>query len=210
MNPHLIQLFESKSRLNRLVERLPRAFEIVKNEVPSGNPAVGILREHVLSAFFIDEFGQEHVRIPDDGVRRGYDLKLHDHKLSIKTTTGSSGVKVLWTVDPLQVGREIARDYEPDCDMFLVNIFWNQSKKSIFYIPLEVQQRVHQELGDDYLSAKVGTNHRGISITSTAMRCLKSHEQTLSANVNWQRRGLDNSPYKRWLSYWNGSQGRLF
>ena len=202
MNPHLIQLFESEARLHRLSRRLPLAFEIVRNEVPSGNPAVGILREHVLTAFFIDEFGVENIQIPDDGIRRGYDLKIHDHKLSIKTTTRTSAVKVLWTVDPLQVGREISRDYEPDCDMFLVNIFWKQSRKSIFYIPVEVQQRVHQELGDDYLSAKVGTNHRGISITSAAMRCLKDSDQTLSAEVNWLESGLTNSPYARWREYW--------
>lgn len=206
MNPYLIQLFESTSRLRPLVERLPRAFEVVKNEVPSGNPAVGILREHVLTAFFIEEFGAKNVQIPNDGIRRGYDLTLHNYKLSIKTTTRTSSVKVLWTVDPLQVGREISRDYEPDCDMLLVNIFWNQSRESIFYIPTEVQKRVHRELGDAYLTAKVGTNHRGISIASKAMRCLKESEQTLSAVVNWQESGTLNSPYDRWREYWQATE----
>ena len=173
--------------------------------MPPGNPAVGILREHVLTGFLIDEFGEEHVAVPSDGVERGIDVTLHGIELSIKTTTGAanSGVKVLWTVDPLQIGREISRDYEPECDMLLVNIFWGKERKSIYYIPVEVQLATRNELGDSYLHANVGTNHRGISISSTAMKMLKEHTSTLCAYVTWLESDIDVMPHDRWVDYWN-------
>ena len=205
MNRHLIRLFRSEEKLARLVSWLPEAFEIVRNEMPPRNPAVGILREHILTGFFVNEFGEENVDVPRDGVQRGIDIRLHGVGLSIKTTTGSgtSGVKVLWTVDALQIGREISRDYEPDCDIILVNIFWGKRRESIYYIPVEVQQLVRNELGDGYLHAAVGTNHRGISISAAAIRKLKDHKDTLSASVDWQVTGIDQSPYERWVKYWS-------
>ena len=159
----------------------------------------------MLTGFLIDEFGEDHVVVPDDGVKRGIDVTLHGIELSIKTTTGAanSGVKVLWTVDPLQIGREIARDYKPECDMLLINIFWGKTRKSIYYIPIEVQLETRAALGDKYLHAKVGTNHRGISISTLAMKMLKEHEATISAHVNWLESDMHVMPHDRWVDYWS-------
>lgn len=203
MNPLLVDLFDSDNEaLNRLVTGLPQAFEVVRQEMPKGNPAVGVLREHVLVGFFLAEYGRNQVKVPDRGIERGYDIKLKGRELSIKTGTGNNRPKVLWTVDPLQIGREISRDYQPTCDMLLVNIYWGNCRESIYYIPLEVQMEVHNELEDEYLSAAVGTNHRGISITPTAMKDLKRHKDTLSASVDWVESGIEISPHDRWVEFW--------
>ena len=202
MNSHLIQLFETEITLSRLVTRLPQAFEIVKQEMPKGNPAVGVLREHIITGFFLSEFGQSNVSVPDKGIERGFDLQLFGRELSIKTGTGNTPPKVLWTVDPLRIGVEISRDYRPSCDMFLVHIFWGKRKESIFYIPVEAQHEVRVSMGDDYLEAKVGTNHRGIAITRAAMNSLKAHEQTRVASVDWVESGLTTSPFTRWVDFW--------
>ena len=197
MNPHLAELFADASRMARLTEGLPAAFEMAEKEVPKGNPAVGLVREHILIGFFIDEFGEDNVQLPGDGIARGHDILLHGSPLSIKTITGTGAVKVLWTVDPLQIGREISRDYSPDCDILLLRIHWGKAVDSIFYIPQAVQQEVRDALKDGYLHAKVGTNHRGISISSAGMNALLTDGRTLRAGVNWQRAGLDHTPYAR-------------
>lgn len=202
MNNHLIQLFETEVALNRLVTRLPHAFEIVKQEMPTGNPAIGVLREHVIVGFFLSEFGQANVSVPDKGIERGFDVQLFGHELSIKTATKYTNPKILWTVDPLRVGVEMSRDYRPSCDMFFVNIFWGKRKEGIFYIPVEAQYEVSASMGDDYLKARVGTNHRGIEITSAAMTSLKAHKLTRVAVVDWIESGLTTSPLTRWERFW--------
>ena len=203
MNPYLAELFNDEERMDRLVRGLPEAFERATKEIPKGNPAIGLLREHILTGFFIDEFSSENVETTQDGINRSYDIVLCDHPLSIKTIKGNGQVKVLWTVDPLQVGREIARDYQPDCDILLVNIFWRRERESIFYIPLEVQQEVHGDMGDTYLTASVGTNHRGIGITREGMNRLKNDDRTLVQSVNWIEQGLDYTPFERWKNFWS-------
>ncbi|MDE3270093.1 MAG: ThaI family type II restriction endonuclease [Pseudomonadota bacterium] len=201
MNKNLIDFFRSETRLHRLTSGLPKAFKIVKHEMPKGNPAVGILREHVLTGFFLNAFGEENVSVPDKGIVRDYDIEIYEKKLSIKTVTGNATFKVLWTVDPLQVGREIS-EYKPFCDILLVEIHWDKNRESIFYIPVEVQRVIKSELGAKYLTARVGTNHRGISLTTEAKLMLIKHKDTISAKVDWRCKEIKIHPHERWVTYW--------
>jgi len=202
MNQCIKDLFADSDRMRRLTYGLPQAFERVALEVPKGNPAVGILREHVLTGFFINEFGKNRVEPLDDEIKRGFDLSVCDHPLSIKTVTGSGEVKVLWTVDPLKIGIEISRDYKPDCDIFLVNIYWGKERDSIFYIPVAVQTDARKQMGDDYLKANVGTNHRGIAISRQAMTIMKSDSRVRKQSVRWHQSGIDYKPHDRWEDFW--------
>ena len=205
MNPCLIDLFESEDRLNRLVTGLPNAFETVRHEMPKGNPAVGILREHVLTGFFINEFGEDDVVVPDWGVERSYDLEICGQYTSVKTGTNRTQVKVSWTADSLTIGSEVA-EYQPFCDIFLVEIFWGRSAESIFYIPLSVQEDAKKQTDESkylsYLTAAVGTNLRGISITKEAMKILRSHKDTKRATVDRTETGITAKPHDRWVDYW--------
>ena len=110
---------------------------------------------------------------------------------------------MLWTVDPLKIGLEIARDYNPEHDIFLVNVFWGKEKDSIFYIPSEVQTETRNCMKDEYLHARVGTNHRGISISSKAMKKMKADARTLRKSVKWEKVGLSYSPHERWENFWS-------
>ena len=85
MNRCLIDLLESEPRSGRLARGLPAAFETVRCEMPKGNPAVGLLREHVLTGFFLDEFGENRVKPAEKGIERGYDIELCGQHLSVKT-----------------------------------------------------------------------------------------------------------------------------
>lgn len=202
MNPCIVDLFENESRMQRLASSLPKAFEMAAMEIPGGNPAIGILREHILTGFFINEFGDKVVT-EEGGITRGKDIYLCEVPLSIKTVTNNGEVKVLWTVDPLKIGIEISRDYSPSFDIFLVNIYWDKNKDSIFYIPTSVQSEIHHNLKDKYLKARVGTNHRGIAISAAAMRMMKSDSRVLRWPVNWTKTGVAYTPYQRWEKFWH-------
>lgn len=203
----LVELFQSPERLSQLTRGLPEAFEIASLEMPKGNPAIGILREDVIIGFFMNAF-PEKVKIPDQGIARGYDVEIDGKKLSIKTASSRTQVKVLWTVDPLKLGSELTK-YTPYCDIFLVEIFWGAKspKPSVFYIPVEVQKSVKEKLDQEnkkYLDAKVGTNHRGIYITSAAMNMLRNDFRTFRAEVDWQKKNnLNVNQYRRWVEFWS-------
>ncbi len=205
MNSHLHELFLNPVNRERFAKGLPAAFEIVKQRMLPSNPAVGVLREHVITGFLVSEFGKENVQIPKKGNERSYYILLCGEKLSIKTITGDVGLKILWTSDTEKVKREIETDYKPTQDILLINIFWNEIKDSVFYILLSVQQSVLSRIGrGEYLSSASGTNNRGIEIKRKAVNELKSHSDTLRISVEW---GTQNimfpEPWDEWVKYWN-------
>ena len=64
MNHCLADLFHNLEKRERFKTGLPFAFDMVRKKLPAGNPAVGILREHVVIGFFIAEYGGDHVHVP--------------------------------------------------------------------------------------------------------------------------------------------------
>ena len=204
MNKCIVELLTDGGRISRFIEGLPVAFEIASNEIPKRNPAIGLLREHILIGYFISEFGNDQVNVPEQGNKRGFDAIVCGKALSIKTITGSGNVKILWTVDQEQVSKEIrGRRYNPDADIFLVSINWGKTCESVFYIPLWVQSEIFKKMGaGKYLYAPTGTNHRGISIRGSAMAKLKKHPGTIKCLVDWQMSGLTYTPYERWEKFW--------
>ena len=203
MNLCIVEIFEDPKKSEKLTRGLPKAFEMASLELPSGNPAVGFLREHAITGFFLHLIGKDKIKIPSSGNKKGFDISVCGEPLSIKTVTANGGVKVVWTVDDDSVKKEIGGIYKPDCDMLLTKIYWGKECPSIFYIPLSVQRDIYDKLGSkEYLTAASGTNHRGISIRQPAMKKLLEHPSTLSMVVNWQMVGLDYTPYSRWEEFW--------
>ena len=203
MNRCIVDLLNDKHKIKDFVQKLPIAFEIVSNEIPPRNPAIGILREHVIIGYFIFEFGKDKVSIPTQGNERGYDVVVCNEKLSIKTVTGYGygSVKVLWTVDQLMIDQEI-EGYQPEYDLFLVTIHWGRTRESIFYIPTSVQLETYDMFGVEYLRANRGTNHRGLFINTAAMKALKAHPDTLKSEVTWTKQRTHYTPYERWEDFW--------
>lgn len=201
MNPHIIELFHDEPRIARLAKGLPQAFEMADIEMPGGNPAVGIIREFILTGYFITEFGN-HIGIQHSGNKRGVDISLHGSPLSIMTVKRNAEVKLLWTADTQKVNDEISQSRPKMFDIFLVNIFWEKTEDSIFYIPAEVQSEIHAGLGEDYYTARKGTNHRGVAISRKAMDMLKADSRVLKRAVSWQKVGLTYSRYDRWEAFW--------
>jgi hypothetical protein len=206
MNPCIVNLLNDEHKIQHFVQRLPIAFEMVSNEMPPGNPAIGILREHIIIGYFISEFGKDKVSVPTQGNKRGFDVIVCNEKLSIKTVTGfgHGSIKVLWTVDQSKIDQEIER-YQPEYDLFLVTIHWGQTRDSIFYIPTSVQLKTYEMFGEEYLNAKRGTNHRGIFIRTEAVKAMKLHSDTLKCKVTWKKQGLYYTPHQRWEDFWKKS-----
>ena len=189
MNPRLIELFNNHQKRTEFARKLPEAFDMVRQRMPKGNPAVGILREHVIIGYFISEFGECNVSVPEYGNRRSSALRLFDRALLVKTRTKTGPVKVIWTADTEKVQEEIESMYSPEHDLLLIYIHWEKSRDSVFYIPVEAQQSVFDTMDrSEYLNSNTGTNNRGIEITRRALSLLERHENTISINVDWTPR----------------------
>ena len=204
MNRCLYELFLIPEKRERFAKGLPTAFDMVRRRMPPGNPAVGILREHVIVGFLEVEFGRSEISVPKDGVERGYDVELCGEKLSIKTRTGAGGFKILWTVDTDYVKRELREGHPPEHDILLVNIHWQKTANSVFYIPVEVQKNVLNSIGQNrYLSSATGTNNRGIEIQGMAAKLLRNHPSTFRFQVNWRvAEKTYPTPWEEWANYW--------
>lgn len=204
MNPCLIELFQQEEKREKIAKGLPIAFDMVSQRMPKGNPAIGVLREHVIIGFFIAEFGTDQVIIPEHGNKRGFDVDLCGHKLSIKTRTGMGGIKILWTSDTKSAEHEVLDGYYPSHDILLVNIFWEEYRKSVFYIPVSVQQNLLDEIGRlEYLKSATGTNNRGIEISSRAIKAFEHHEEVFSIPIYWGRQDITYpQPWDEWSNYW--------
>ena len=202
MNSCLLTLFENERSISKLARGLPLAFEMAGIELPSGNPAVGVLREHAIVGYFQDCLGIDKVKVPKSGVKRGYDVEICGKALSIKTVTGNGEIKVVWTSDNQKVDEEIL-SYKVDSDMFLVRIFWDEDVPSVFYIPQETQAEVINNIGrQKYLASRRATNNRGIIISNPAIKELQKHSKTKIISINWKKSGLSYTPYDRWIDFW--------
>lgn len=74
----------------------------------------------------------------------------------------------------------------------------------MYYIPLEVQRKIFDEIGrEGYLKLpKPGTNPRGVEISKEGLFRLLRDRDTKSIEIFWQRSKVDYDPYKRWVDYW--------
>jgi hypothetical protein len=184
--------------------KLPYLFRLAELELSRAGKAgmeAGTLREHVLIALLIYKFG-ENVETEIPITEYAVDVKLFGKPLSIKTVTGSGGVKAIWTVNAKKA-REFIEGYEPKCDMILVHIKWG-GFGGLYYIPVEAQREVFNSMGRErYLKPpKPGTNPRGVEFSREALQKLVTHSKTKSVQINWLRPDVRFHPYERWVKYW--------
>lgn len=124
--------------------------------------------------------------------------------LSIKTITGRGGVKLIWTVDRQKL-LEFHDNYSPKCDILLVRIQWDKDAKSLFLIPLKIQNKIFKKRGKNgYIKLPPeGTNPRGAEFNKEALELLLNDPETKSITINWQRSKIDLNPYQKWVDYWS-------
>lgn len=164
---------------------------------------VGSLRENVIVALLIYKFGEENVET-DRITEREIDARVFGQAVSIKTKKGKylSGVKISWTVDAQQA-RQFRERYYPQCDILFIQVNWDNIG-GFYHIPLNVQERIFDELGrENYIKLpRPGTNPRGIEFTTEAMKRLVNASETKCITIDWQETTMDFSPYKKWVDLW--------
>lgn len=207
MGSRLAEMFQDESLVEKIKTRLPHLFQLAELESARAGKVgmeVGSLRERIIVALLIYKFGEENVLAELPITKREVDVELFGQPLSIKTITGRafSGVKLIWTVDA-QKAKEFRESYYPHCDMLLVQIEWN-SVGGLYYIPLEIQKAVFEELGsEEYIKLpKPGTNPRGVEITRDALLRLVRDRRCKAIAISWLQIEVDYNPYKRWVDYW--------
>ena len=205
MSSKLIEIFEDAEIVNRIKNKLPYLFQLAELESSRAGKIgmeVGSLRERILIALLIYAFGEENVETDIPITEREIDVKLFGRPISIKTITGSRQVKIIWTVDS-QKAREFRETYTPKCDLLIAKIKWG-GEGGLYYIPLETQQRIFNELGRErYIKLpKPGTNPRGVEFSKEALSRLLTAPETRVIPIEWRKTKIDFNPYKRWVDYW--------
>lgn len=203
----IIELFIEPQIVRRIKNKLPELFQLVELESQrSGKTGmqVGSLRENVLISLLIYKFGKEHVSADIPITTTEIDVVLFGRPISIKTksNSGYSGVKLIWTVDA-QNAREFSKSYVPACDMLFAHIIWGRTG-ALHYFPLSSQIDVFESFGNEsYIKLpSLGTNPRGVEISSKALQTLVNHPDTYALEIEWIKREIKYDPYARWLELW--------
>ena len=173
----LSHIFTDKQVVQKIKTELPELFEIAELECSRDGKIgmeVGSVREQILVALLVHVFGEENVKTDVPITKTEEDVRVFKKPISIKTITGSAGIKVIWTVDA-QKAREFCESYIPSCDILLVIIKWDnkssRTKSGLFLIPKFIQNKCLKQLGrEGYLKMpKPGTNPRGVEIRKNAI-----------------------------------------
>ena len=204
MSSRLVELFEDLALAEKIKRRLPYLFtlaEIESSRAGKVGMEVGSLREKILIALLMYKFGEENVETEIPITEPEMDVKLFGEPVSIKTITGTGGVKAVWTVDP-QKAREFLESYSPSCDILLTQIKWDEKTVNentrpgerthpggLFWFPIEAQEYILREMGKErYLKLpKQGTNPRGVEISKEGLLRLLQDQNSRCIPIVWHR-----------------------
>jgi hypothetical protein len=207
LDSNILSLFNDVALIKRIKSRLPYLFQLAELESSRAGKIgmeVGSLREKIIIALLIYKFGENNVETDIPITQAEIDVKLFGNPISIKTITGKiiNGIKLIWTVDP-KSALYFRNNYDPNCDMILINIVWNNIGY-FYYIPLSVQSDVLNKIGRErYIKLpKQGTNPRGVEMSKEAVEQLINHNLTKNIPIIWTKSNIEYKPYERWIDLW--------
>lgn len=207
MGQIITELFRDNDLAAKIQKKLPELFQIAEIENSRAHKIgmqVGSVRENILVALLVFKFGENNVKTDIPITKAEVDVELFGNPVSIKTITGKNpvGVKLNWTVDPTKSALFV-ENYVPSCDMIFVHINWENSG-GLYLFSKEAQIETINKLGkSEYVKLpKVGTNPRGVEISSLALNELFNHPETLVIPINWKKEMIDFKPYQRWIELW--------
>jgi len=200
------EIFTDKKIISKIQNKLPELFQIAELESSRAGKIgmeVGSLREKIIIALLIYQFRKENVNTSIPITEPEKDVIVKNVPYSIKTITGNSRVKAVWTVDASSANNFINK-YKPGCHMLLIRINWEGITGGVYLIPIEVQEETCKRLGKErYLDLpKPGTNPRGVEFAKEAIEKMLSNKETLKIEVTWKKKILEYDAYKRWVDYW--------
>jgi hypothetical protein len=207
MDKIIQSLFSESEIIKKIQVKLPRLFQIAELESQRAGKVgmeVGSIRERIIVSLLIYKFGKENVETEIPITEPEVDVKLFGNPISIKTKSGKSfaGVKLIWTVDAKNA-LDFQNNYVPSCDMIYVQINWG-NKGGLFYFPLDVQLEIFSTLSrENYIKLpSLGTNPRGVEMTSKAMQQLLEHKGISNIMIEWKKEEIKFNSFKRWIDLW--------
>lgn len=208
MSSKLIEIFRDVRLVAKIKEKLPILFCLAELEASRAGKIgmeVGSLREKIIIALLIYKFGEKNIDINIPITKTELDVRLFNKPISIKTITGQGGVKAVWTVDT-QKARGFIDRYSPGADILLAQIKWGE-KGYLYYLPLEVQIKVFEEIGREkyFKLPKPGTNPRGVEFSKEALTTLQRQKGIEFIKIEWKRSKSEATlyeTYRRWVDYW--------
>lgn len=204
------EYFDDPEIIKKVRGKLSLMFQIAELESSRAGKIgmeVGSTRERIIIALLMNIYGDKDIETEIPITESETDVKVLKKPISIKTITGISGVKVIWTVDPQKV-QEFLESYKPTCDLILAVIKWVRKEAEhpggLYFIHLETQKEILKKLGKNrYLKLpKEGTNPRGIELSKEALIELMHHKNSKCITVHWEKERLDYNIYKRWVDEW--------
>jgi hypothetical protein len=207
MDKNILDLFSDDEIVKKVQIKLPKLFQIAELESQRAGKVgmeVGSIRERIIVSLLIYNFGESNVETELRITEPEVDVKLFGNPISIKTKSGSSfaGVKLIWTVDAKNA-LEFQTTYSPSCDMIYVQINWGNTG-GLFYFPLNIQLEIFNNLGrDNYIKLpSLGTNPRGVEMSSKAMQKLLEHSGIYKIKIDWKKEEIKFNAFKRWIDLW--------
>jgi hypothetical protein len=201
-------IFTSVEFQNLIKSKLPKLFEIAEVESTRGGKIgmeVGILRERVLTSFFISKVGEDNVDSDSSATENSKDVQVNGDDISIKTFTGSgySGVKIFWTSDT-ESAKRVMDIYTPKFDLIVANINWGSNKGGLYYVDKQTQRQVMDSVGrNKFLKISSGSNNRGITYGTDVLKKLLNHENTLKIEIDWVKTNEKFNIFERWVKLIN-------
>lgn len=207
MKTSLKNLFTDEKTVKKIQDKLPVLFQLAELDNSRDGKLgmeIGSARERIIIALLIYKFGELNVNTNVAITFAETDAIVFDNPVSIKTITGKkvNGVKLIWTVDA-QKALIFSKNYNPSCDILLVQINWNS--KGFFYLfPKIAQEEALNKIGrEEYIKLpKVGTNPRGVELSGKAVEELSKHPATMKIEIDWKRKDIQYNPYDRWVDHW--------
>jgi hypothetical protein len=197
-------IFTSVEFQDLIKSKLPKLFEIAEVESTRGGKIgmeVGILRERVLTSFFISKVGEDNVDSDSSATENSKDVQVNGDDISIKTFTGSgySGVKIFWTSDT-ESAKRVMDTYTPKFDLIVANINWGSNKGGLYYVDKQTQRQVMDSVGrNKFLKISSGSNNRGITYGTDVLKKLLNHENTLKIEIDWVKTNEKFNIFERWV-----------
>ncbi len=201
-------IFTSAEFQTLVKSKLPKLFEIAEVESTRGGKIgmeVGILRERILTSFFISKAGEENVDGDSSATENSKDVQVNGDDISIKTFTGSgySGVKIFWTSDT-ESAKRVMDNYTPEFDLIVANINWGSNKGGLYYVDKQTQRQVMDSVGrNKFLKISSGSNNRGITYGTDVLKKLLNHENTLKIEIDWVKTNEKFNIFERWVKLIN-------
>ena len=202
------EIFSDQALVQKIQKKLPELFllaEIENSRNGKLGMEIGSARERIIIALLMHKFGASSVDADLPITLAEVDVVVKGEKLSIKTATGIRipGVKLIWSVDA-QKALEFKNEYEPVCDLMLVQLNWH-GVGNMYLFPIQTQKDVLEALGRDvYIKLpKQGTNARGVELSGPAISSLMQAKTSLKIPIDFVRGDVDyTASYKRWLDLW--------